>query len=92
MKYLFDLFLCKKDGWIQKNVFQDMKISTISGMTSLIRNLGQYGDVFKFAWDFLGTNIKQLLGEVESDIQDIARGDVILDEAKPSRIWRHQAQ
>ncbi len=63
MKYLFDLFLCKKDGWIQKTC---LKISTTSGMMSLIRNLGQFGDVFKFASDFLGTNMVKYRVEVFS--------------------------
>ena len=66
VKYLLDLFVCKKDRWIHKNEFQDLKIITTSGMTSLIRNLGQFGDVFKFAWDFLGTNMVKYRVEVFS--------------------------
>ena len=57
MKNLLDLFWCKNDRWIQKNRFRSLKIITTSGMTSLIRNLGQFGDVLKFAWDFRETNI-----------------------------------
>ena len=40
-----------------KNGFQELKIISTSGMTSLTRNLGQFGDVLKFAWDFRGTNM-----------------------------------
>ena len=56
-KNLFDLMLCKNDRWIQKNMFRSLKIITTSGMTSLIKNLGQFGDILKFAWDFRGTNM-----------------------------------
>ena len=40
-----------------KNGFQELKIISTSGVTSLIRNLGPFRDVLKFAWDFRGTNM-----------------------------------
>ena len=42
--------------------------------------------------DNIPSHIKQLLGKVESDIQVIVRGDVILDEAKPSPILCYRVQ
>ena len=58
MRYLSNLFLCKKRLLNPKeNGTQDLKIITTSGMTSLIRNMGQFGDDFKFALDFLWTNM-----------------------------------
>ena len=51
------LFWSKNDRWIQKNRFRSLKIITTSCMTSLIRKLGQIGDVLKFAWDFRCTNM-----------------------------------
>ena len=57
MKILMDLFWCKNDQGIQKNRSRILKLITTSGMTSLIRNLGQFRDVLKIAWDFSGTNM-----------------------------------
>ena len=56
-KKMLDLFWCRKDRWVRKYGLRDLKINTTSGMTASIKNLGKFGYVLKFAWDFRGTNM-----------------------------------
>ena len=46
-KILLDLFWRKNDRWVQKSGSRDLKTNTTSGMTSSIRNLGKFGQIFK---------------------------------------------
>ncbi len=44
--YQVDVFLCKNERWVQKSWSQCLKIKSISGMTSSIKNLGKFGELY----------------------------------------------
>ena len=44
--YQVDVFLCKNDCWVQKKWSHCLKIKSISGMTSSIKNLGKFGELY----------------------------------------------
>ena len=41
-----DVFLCKNGRWVQKKWSHCLKIKSISGMTSSMKNLGKFGDLY----------------------------------------------
>ena len=45
--YQVNVFLSKNERWVQKIMSQCLKIKSISGMTSSIRNLGKFGEPYQ---------------------------------------------
>ena len=41
-----DVFLCKNERWVKKKKSHCLKIKSISGMTSSMKNLGKFGDLY----------------------------------------------
>ena len=44
--YRVDVFLCKNERWVQKKWSHCLKIKSITSMTSSIKNLGKFGELY----------------------------------------------